>query len=186
MLTDDEHEILTTHQILFSCEGSAERVITETLLAADALIVDSQQAIRGFIDERPTTACRSAESIQKQFLRYDYDQPIAIVRILDSPKEQFKLAYPYNEQIPVLSFYTRPEIEILAIIKEGKWSQYTNQSKIKPSIYCKTVLQLPSIKQESFLRDYWSDTDELCTCIRQYNQYHNSDNSEHTLYDLLR
>lgn len=177
---------LRNSRVLFVCEGSAERVITETLLEADKLIVSSKAAIRDSIEDRPTTICRNAKKIQEAFLSYDYESPVAIVRMLDSLKERFKLSYPFNEQVPVYSFYTRPEIEMLAIIKEGKTNQY-NKSKLKPSEYCKKQLGLPDIKQERFLQDYWSDPEELCRCIWIYEQRHKRKNdNEYSLADLLK
>lgn len=56
-------------------------------------------------------------------------------------------------------FLTRPEIEILAIIREGMYADFTNQSGKDAAEYCKTTLGMPKIKQEAFLRDYWNASD---------------------------
>ncbi|MBT1161165.1 MULTISPECIES: hypothetical protein [Bifidobacterium] len=189
MLDEQSKFMLQSARVLFVCEGSCERVIIETLLAAGKLIVDESSVIKDTITERPTVICRSAKTIQDTFLGYDYDKQVAIVRILDSRKERFKLGYPYNETIPVFSCYTTPEIEMLAIIKEQQLDRYTNRfkSKLKPSEFCKKELELTRIKNEAFLRDYWHDADELCDCLELYRRQHVSkEKGELIIADLLQ
>jgi len=186
MLDPKTINTLKKNHILFICEGSAERVIIEKLLEADKLIISKQQAILDSIENRPTTTCRKAKKVQETFLEYDYDGPVAIVRIIDSLQEKFKLSSPYNK-IPVYSFYTRPEIEMLAIIKENQYDQYNqNRKSYKPSDFCKQKLNLSKIKQEKFLQNYWNDPEEICKCIQTYNQKHSPKKGEHSLADLLK
>lgn len=189
MLDDDSRTILQHARVLFVCEGSCERVIIETLLAADKLIVNESNAIRDTITNRPTTNCRAAKTIQDVFLGFDYDEPVIIIRILDSRNERFQLSYPYSETVRVFNCYTRPEIEMLAIIKEGELSRYNRRAKnkLKPSDFCKKELKLPRIKNESFLRSYWSDVDELCRCLKEYQKNHKpQQKNELTIADLLK
>ena len=187
MLDDHDKAILHNARVLFVCEGSCERVIIETLLSSGKLITDESTAIRDTIADRPTVVCRSAKTIQDTFLGYDYDKPVVIVRILDSRKERFKLSYPYSETVTVLNCYTTPEIEMLAIIKEGQTDRYVNKfkSKMKPSEFCKKELGLSRIKNENFLRDYWNDADELRDCLELYRKQHKP-KDELTIADLLR
>lgn len=187
MLDDRDKAMLQNARVLFVCEGSCERIIIETLLSAGKLIVDESAAIRDTIADRPTVVCRSAKTIQDTFLGYDYDKPVVIVRILDSRKERFKLSYPYSETVTVLNCYTTPEIEMLTIIKEGQLDRYTNKFKstLKPSEFCKKELGLSRIKNETFLRDYWWDAEELCDCLHSYRRQHKP-KDEPTIADLLR
>lgn len=189
MLDDHSRLMLCDARVLFVCEGSCERVIIETLLAADKLIIDESAAIRDSITDRPTTNCRAANTIQDTFLGYDYDQSVAIVRILDSRRERFRLASPYSEVVPVLNCYTTPEIEMLAIIKEDALDRYGKRAKnrVKPSDFCKKELGLSRIKSERFLRDYWSDADELCRCLRKYRSIHKVESKDElVIADLLK
>lgn len=187
----DEHSrlILQDARVLFVCEGSCERIIIETLLANNQLIINENAAIRDDIADRPTTNCRAARVIQDTFLGYDYDKSVAIVRILDSRKERFHLSYPYSETIPVFNCYTTPEIEMLAIIKEDQLDRYNKRAKnkIKPSEFCKKELGLSHIKNEEFLRNYWSDANELRRCLLKYRSIHKTEKKgELVVADLLK
>lgn len=189
MLDETTRSMLRCARVLFVCEGSCERVIIETLLHADKLIVDESAAIRDAIADRPTVNCRSAKTVQDVFLGYDYDQQVVIVRILDSRKERFQLSGPYRDSVPVLNCYTAPEIEMLAIAKEGELDRYNRRfkSKLKPSEFCRKELGLRDIKKESFLRDYWADADEICRCLRLYAKQHVAQTKgELTIADLLK
>lgn len=189
MLDDASQATLQNARVLFVCEGSCERVIIETLLAADKLIIDESAAIRDTITDRPTTNCRTAKTIQNVFLGLDYEQPVAIVRILDSRKERFRLSYPYSESVPVFSCYTTPEIEMLAIIKEGQLDRYGKHAKntVKPSDFCKKELGLSRIKNEAFLQRYWADADELCGCLIEYRRVHRTEKKDElVIADLLK
>ncbi|KAA8827906.1 hypothetical protein [Bifidobacterium tissieri] len=189
MLDAVSRSTLQNASVLFVCEGSCERIIIETLLTADKLVVDESNVIRDDIADRPTTNCRAARTVQETFLGYEYDNPVAIVRILDSRRERFRLSYPYNETVPVFSCYTTPEIEMLAIIKEDALNRYNKRakSKTKPSDFCKKELGLSRIKNEEFLHDYWSDADELCQCLTKYRSIHKAARKDElVIADLLK
>lgn len=97
---------------------------------------------------------RKASSIQDEYLKYDYEWPVAIARIIDSRGERFELGNLYRDRYPVVNFITHPEIEMLAIVREGKFDEYTRirKSSFKPSDYCKTVLGMRQIKSEKISR----------------------------------
>lgn len=189
MLDDESRATLQHARVLFVCEGSCERVIIETLLAAGELIIDESAAIRETITDRPTTNCRAAKTIQDVFLGLDYEQPVAIVRVLDSRKERFRLSYPYSETVPVFNCYTTPEIEMLTIIKEGQLDRYNKHAKntTKPSDFCKKELGLSHIKNEVFLQRYWADANELRECLVEYRRIHKFEKrNELVIADLLK
>ena len=84
-----------------------------------------------------------------------------------------------------ITLTTRPEIEILAIIKEGAYRDWTHVNNMKPSEFCKEKLGLHKIKQYAFLRQYWNDADELCRVIEQYRRNHHFQNHERCLAEIL-
>ena len=71
--------------VLFVCEGTFEQYLVETLLNENRLIVASDAVIG-------VTRTRSAAQIQEQYLNYDYDWPLVILRVLDSRRANFALA----------------------------------------------------------------------------------------------
>ena len=102
-----------------------------------------------------------------------------IVRIIDSPNERFHLSPLYQSKARVFTLTTRPEIKILAIIKEGAYRACTHVNNMKPSEFCKEKLGLRKIKQFAFLRQYWNDADE------QYRRNHHFQNHERCLAEIL-
>lgn len=165
---------------LIICEGTCEEVIVKKLLSADLLVFPRANVI-------DITQIRGATQIQENFLAYDVDEPACIVRLLDSRKERFVLGSLYRERFPVYNFYTHPEIEMLAIIKEGCHSAYTKRqkSRVKPSTYCMNELKLTEIKQRGFLESYW-DIPSLLSAIREYKRVSRIPRGELCLADLLK
>lgn len=102
---------------IISCEGTAEQVAVDILLEADALVFSEADVV-------DVTRLRKASDIQDSYLNLDYDWPVCIVRVLDSRKERFKLGNLYAGRFPVVSYVTHPEIEVLAIIREGSWRRW--------------------------------------------------------------
>lgn len=70
------------------------------------------------------TRKRKAADIQSGYLRFEYDWPVCVVRILDSLRERFGLGSLYASRFPVISVHTKLEIEMLIIIREGEYSEY--------------------------------------------------------------
>ena len=169
-------ELAGYHSII-SCEGTAEQIAIETLLSEDALVFPESNVVS-------VTRTRKATDIQTEFLNYDYDWPVCIVRILDSRKERFKLGNLYAERFPVLSYITHPEMEVLAIIREGAWNQWHNSHK-KPSDFCKQELGMREIKRASFLKEYW-DANSLTAAAYEYRRLSKIPNGELCLADLIR
>lgn len=166
--------------VLFVCEGTFEQYLVETLARANKLIVSRDQIVG-------ITRTRSASQIQSQYLNFDYDWPVAIARILDSRREKFALGRLYRDRYPVFSFFTHPEIEMLIIVREGRFSDYGQhfKSTMKPSEYCSQILKLGDVKSRDFLERYWT-ADALCRAIREYSSLAHIPKGELTLADLLR
>ena len=95
------------------CEGSAESVIFELLLAEGKLIIPKDSLIEDPQTGRLYTRCRKDREIEERFLSVTYGSScVNIVRIIDSPNERFHLSPLYQSKARVLTLTTRPEIEI--------------------------------------------------------------------------
>lgn len=162
---------------LISCEGTAEETIVRKLVTADALVFPSESIIE-------ITRKRKAKDIQSEFLNYDYEWPVCILRVLDSKNEAFRLGTLYADRFPVRSFYTHPEVEILAIIREDEWRSWSKGHK-KPSQFCKEELRMTDIKRRDFLESYWS-AESIAAAAREYKRLAKLDSGELCLADLIR
>lgn len=170
--------LLESHPI-FVCEGVCERYIVEKLLEDGLLVFPPEQV-------RAVTNIRGAKRIQSEFLDFDYEWPVSIIRLLDSKRENFKLGRLYKDRFEVCNVYTRPEVEMLNIIDKGQFAQYTNKfrSSMKPSMYCRDILGLGNVKDEGFPESYWS-TESLVAAIMGYKRLMRLDKGELCLADLL-
>lgn len=171
--------------ILFICEGSAEKAILENLIESGALNIPYSLLIEDPETGTPYTTKRKPSSIAETFLNLTYaNGPVHIVRLIDSKNENFVLPRGYENHADVETLLTRPEIEILVILRENHYAQW-NKSKKKPSDYCKTNLHMPKIKQYAFIKDYWSDIAALKNAIQEYDLRHKFANNEESLSELI-
>lgn len=164
---------LKSRQVLFSCEGKAERVVITTLSEADALVVPNQNIVRD-LDGRPCTLLRRAKDIQREFLGVDYPDGLLIARIVDVNPGAFRLDRPFRLlDIKVSDFITRPEIEALVLVREGELDRFRGRRgedrRLNASDWCMQKLGMKNVKDEEFLKVYWSDAGELARCIREAN-----------------
>lgn len=125
-------------------------------------------------------------------MRIDLNEKVTIYRILDSKNENFKIKNKikkdFKGKYEVVDIVTSPEIEMLVIISEGRFTDYLKvKSKIKPSEYCKQSLNLRRVKEYHFIREYFSDVNHLISVIAEYHSLMkvNKDKFPLTLYDLL-
>ena len=173
---------LKDEYIICSCEGAAEEAIIELLLEHNSLIFSHNNLVK-----KAVTRKRSARDIQSSFLNQEYEKTVNILRILDSPKDTFKLAPLYVDRFPVHNIYTRPEIEMLLIIAEGQVEKYLQKDKTryKPSSYCAEIL-FPGehIKSRDFIQRYFTDIDKLHNAIRLYHEQPGKRGEAH-LFHLL-
>jgi hypothetical protein len=178
-MTAEFREKLASSLVLFICEGTAEHIMLSKLRQEKRLLCSSESIVG-------LSARRGANSIEHDYLGLDYDQQLIIVRVLDSRNEQFKLSRLYRDRFPVFSVYTRPEIEMLAIIKEGQLAEYDKvKSRVKPSQFCKEGLGMARIKDRAFLDSYWT-ADELSEAIREYRRIRQIKSGELCLVDILK
>lgn len=163
--------------VLFICEGAAEEVILNKLLDAGVLDIPQERII-------DITRVRSAKKIEPVYFNVDYELPVKIVRLLDSLNEKFKTSKLYEGRYSVIDIHTRPEIEMLSILKEGEYEAWKRSGK-KPSDYCVENLKLGGIKSISFLEEYW-DAKSIMQVAQSYKEIHAFVRGELCLRDLWK
>ena len=141
------------------CEGSAENAIMDILLDNKLLIFSREEML-----EEEIIRCRDAKKFEEKYLRKGFENKISVIRILDSRKENFKLSKAYEHKVDVINVITAPEIEMLIIFNENKYKEL-KKSRKKPSNFCKEELKMTNVKNYSFVKDYFSNSDLLVKAI---------------------
>lgn len=162
------------------CEGTAEQVIIDLLLDNSKLIFSRNDLL-----EHEVLRCRTGKNFEEQYLRKGFTEQITVFRILDSRRENFKLSKAYQSKVKVVNIITAPEIEMLVILNEGKYSDY-KKSGMKPSVYCKSILKHRDVKSAAFVKSYFKDIDVLIKAIIEYKRVSNVKRNEFTLADILK
>ena len=164
---------------LFVCEGTVEQVLITKLLDADALVFPRDNVL-------DVTRTRRAPDVQDLYLGYDFDWPVCIVRVLDSRHESFALGGLYAGPFRGPSGFTRPEAEVVTIIRENEWSRWSKvKSRKKPSVFCKDDLGMKAIKSEKFLQSYW-DVEAIVAAAHEYRRLSKLAQGELCLADLIK
>lgn len=109
----------------------------------------------------------------------------AIIRILDSRKENFRLSKAYEHKVDVINIITAPEIEMLIIYTEGMYNQYKRFGK-KPSDFCKEDLRMYDVKSYDFVKSYFKNLYTLLKAIAEYQRMTKIPKGEYCLSDLLK
>ena len=162
------------------CEGTAEQVIIDLLLDNNLLIFSRESLI-----EHEVIRCRSGRKFEEQYLRKGFTEQITVFRILDSRRENFRLSKAYINKVKVINVITAPEIEMLVIFNENKYSHY-KKSGIKPSEYCTSILKYHDVKSEAFVKRYFSNIGSLVNAICEYKRVSDVKQNEITLADILK
>ncbi len=161
-------------------EGSAEKAVIDVLLDHHLLIFERKDLI-----EEQVLRERKASTFETQYLRKGFEGKVTVFRILDSRREIFKLSKAYQHKVDVINIITAPEIEMLIILNENRYS-YFKIRKMKPSEYCKSVLKYKNVKKYPFVKDYFADPDVLISAIKKYETVSHKSKGENTLLDLLK
>lgn len=162
------------------CEGAAETAIIELLLDHNLLIFQREEML-----DEGVIRCRDAKSFESRYLRKGFNDLISVIRILDSRRENFKLSKAYAGKVDVVNVITAPEIEMLIIFNEDKYSEFKKSGK-KPSIFCKENLKMSSVKSYEFVKNYFENPEVLVRAIKKYNELSKIRKDEYTLLDLLK
>lgn len=109
---------------------------------------------------------------------------------MDSRGERFKLSKAYEHKVDVKNVITAPEIEKLVICNEGRFKDYEREARknprLKPSIYCKSILKYPNVKSYDFVKEYFADMQVLVNALHEYRRISKVRADEMTIWDLLR
>ena len=157
-------EISITQPTACIVEGGAERAILDTLLNHGKLIFSKENLMDGEILRR----C-SAREFETNYLNKEFDEPITVIRVIDSRREKFSLGKGFQEKIRLVTVITAPEIDVLIIIAEGAYKHFLKK-KMKPSEYCKGDLGIKDVKSKKFVEEYFQDVDKLVNALREYKR----------------
>ena len=180
--------------VLFSVEGAAEGVVVQTLYENGRLVVPRDQVVMdNSIVNRPYTRMRKASQIADEYFGMSYESETAsgltVARVVDSRAAKFEFPKRQQNGTKVMSFYTRPEIEMRVIHAEGAFTEWQRASRkqrqLKPCEFCKQALGISRIKETPFLREYWSDVDKLVAAIESHAEHARCDSGEFLLRDLI-
>lgn len=162
------------------CEGAAESAIIDILLDNDLLIFNRDE----MLDEN-VIRCRDGKTFEARYLRKGFREMVSVIRVLDSRRENFKLSKAYENKVDVINIITAPEIEMLIILNENKYSEYKKSGK-KPSIFCKENLKMSNVKSYAFVKNYFENPEILMQAIKKYTEISKIRKGEYTLLDLLK
>lgn len=161
------------------CEGAAENAIMDILLDYDMLIFTREEMLEGKV-----LRCRNGRHFEERYLRKGFVDKISVIRILDSRRENFSLSKAYRHKVDVINVITAPEIEMLIILSENRYTEFKRSGK-KPSDFCKEDLKMSDVKSYDFVQDYFSNPTVLLTAIKKYHEISKIPRGEYTLLDLL-
>ena len=178
-MTEDIKELLRSHYVLISLEGTCEQVLIDVLLSANKLVIPKENLVTDPNQGTPYTRLKRSSDIRDVFLGLDYqmgdNSELVLARITDVNPGRFSLPALYRDRVIIRNFVTQPEIEMLMIFKEQafqRWSNYRVKGKQPmPSAFCSGEFGYKGLKSERFLRNYWNDPDEIVNCIREYHSH---------------
>lgn len=162
------------------CEGAAESAVIDILLDHNLLVFQREEMI-----EEQVLRCRDAKTFEMRYLRKGFNEKISVIRILDSRREVFKLSKAYEDKVDVINIITAPEIEMLIIFSEDKYTEFKKSGK-KPSDFCKENLKMPYVKSYEFVKTYFENHEALLQAIKKYNEISKIRRGEYSLLDLLK
>lgn len=98
---------LSSHYVLFSCEGTAEGVVVERLYESGDLVIPVERVVKDPLTFRPFTRLRRASDIEARFFGQNYSvdgaQGLMIARVVDSRSARFSLSRANSGSVLVRS-----------------------------------------------------------------------------------
>ena len=178
-------------KLLVMCEGPNEKAVVDMLLDAGCLEFSEDDLVGLTVyHARQLTApvIKTALSI--------YTGEFAVYRIGDSMTEKLPVPADYQSRFKgARKFCTKPELEMLLIIAEGKEAEFekvkAGKHRMKPKDFCKANVVHNRKRYDNstqFYRDYFgSDIERLVKVIKKYKQSHGAHKKdEEYLADLLK
>lgn len=174
---------------LIMCEGPNELEVIKMLLEHDKLIFTNDD----LLNLVPYHARQIGNSATVKSALNIYHGDIHILRIGDNLKDKLKIPKEYGRKIKDIKKYcTKPELEMLLIISEGKESNFEKvKSKTTPKIFSKENIVYNRIRYNgstAFYREYYRGRIELLVnAIDRYKQLKGKhQKGELYLADLLK
>ncbi len=178
-----------TDYILILTEGPNELRLINVLLEKDLLWFRNEDLVyHQAFHER-----QLSEATIERIRQLPADAKVRIYRIGDKLSDTFRLPKRQEDRqkliLPVIDVHTTPELEILMIIREGRYEEYLKvKSKMKPSVFYKTVHRGYN-KRSDYVEEYFSslENDDLTSLLREYRKLRGSLSAGAglTLFDLL-
>ena len=177
-------------KLLVMCEGPNEKAVVDMLLDAGCLEFSEDDLVGLTVyHARQLTApvIKTALSI--------YTGEFEVYRIGDSMTDKLPSTEYQGRIKGIRKFCTKPELEMLLIIAEGKEAEFekvkAGKRKMKPKDFCKANVVHNRKRYDNstqFYRDYFgSDIGTLVAVIEKYKQSHGAHKKdEEYLADLLK
>ena len=178
-------------KLLVMCEGPNEKAIVDMLLDAGCLKFSEDDLVGLTVyHARQLTApiIKTALSI--------YTGEFAVYRIGDSLTDKLPIPVDYQGRVKeVKKLCTKPELEMLLIIAEGKEAEFekvkAGKHRMKPKDFCKMHIVHNRKRYDNstqFYKDYFSSNIEaLVDAVKKYRQTHGAHKKdEEYLADLLK
>lgn len=178
-------------KLLVMCEGPNEKAVVDMLMDAGCLEFTRDDLVNLTVyHARQLTApvIKTALSI--------YTGDFKVYRIGDSMTDKLSVPADYKDRIKrVRKFCTKPELEMLLIIAEGKEAEFEKVKAGKNSKKAKDFSKANIVHNRTrynnstqFYRDYFgSDIETLVGVIKKYKQTHGAHKKdEEYLADLLK
>lgn len=174
--------------ILCVYEGHAEKYIIEMLLDAN-LLKFSRESL---IDDKPFHGQTLSYKMMNQLNNITKDASVTVVRIGDTLNAEFiKKNSPHKSKVSqIIDLNTQPEIEILIIINEGKYSDYSKKGKPDAVQYCKENIFKGKKKYEktySFWSGYWEDdVEKIVRCLKEYERVRHKNVHKYSIASAMK
>ena len=168
-------------------EGECEKALLDLLLERSLLIFSYDDLLY-----QETFHARQLDSrLLAMIDQLPKGEKICIIRVGDKLSDELKRKKEIKPRIEsIIKVCTKPEFEILHIIREGKYKEYLKEkTSLKPSEYYRSIHD-GYHKSYSFNEDYFSELtdDELRHLLKEYDEKrkHVHGAGELSLNDLLR
>ena len=163
-----------------ACEGKSELMLILHLIERGIFFAKPEE----LLDDRPIHV-RQLKEIATLINTLDIDELIEVYRIGDTQKDQLDLRgfEARKDKITIYKVCTKPEIEILIIINEGLYKDFSKKHRqlgLSPKEYVKTYLRECS-SIEKYIQSH-----DIVPAIKEYKRIKNHKDGEMYLADLIK
>ena len=160
---------------IIACEGQSEVALIESLIEKGHSL-----KVENIFMDKPIVA-RQIQKYIPTINLLPIDCKINILRVGDTQKEELSLSglELREEYITVQKYCTKPELEIIVIIKENLFDKYCkNSNKIRPKQFVKRNIK------EFDINDYFKKND-MYYSLKEYKSLKQHKKNEEYLIDLF-